>query len=58
MTRGELRRQLLQYGIKIDTICKNLNKMSLDGRILLDGSSYSRYQKVMLPDAYESLDKA
>ena len=58
MTRGELRRQLLQYGIKIDTICKNLNKMSLDGRILLDGSSYSRYQKVMLPSAYESLDKA
>ena len=58
MTRDELRRQLLQYGIKIDTICKNLNKMSLDGRILLDGSSYSRYQKVMLPDAYESLDKA
>ena len=32
--------------------------MSLDGRILLDGSSYSRSQKVMLPDAYESLDKA
>ena len=48
-TRGILRKTLYEEGYEVPRIRNAINNLSNDGRILLDGSSCSKNQKIRLP---------